>query len=59
MAQAYVSGMKEDLGFVGKQLNEINSIFSAGYIIGMIPSNLALTYFKPRFFFPSDRKSVV
>lgn len=45
--------MKEELGFVGKQLNEINSIFSAGYIIGMIPSNLALTYFKPRFFFPS------
>lgn len=53
LAQAYVSGMKEELGFVGKQLNQINSIFSAGYIIGMIPSNLALTYFKPRYFFPS------
>ncbi|EEH44829.1 uncharacterized protein PADG_01118 [Paracoccidioides brasiliensis Pb18] len=49
---AYVSGMKEDLNFQGKQLNLINTIFTVGYILGQVPSNLALIYFKPRIFFP-------
>jgi ACS family pantothenate transporter-like MFS transporter len=31
--QAYVSGMKEELNFQGNQLNQIASIFSAGYIV--------------------------
>ncbi|TGO53745.1 hypothetical protein BOTNAR_0287g00150 [Botryotinia narcissicola] len=53
LANAYVSGMKEELGFVGNQYNLINTVFTVGYIIGQIPSNLALYYIKPRIFFPS------
>ncbi|TPX12754.1 uncharacterized protein E0L32_000931 [Thyridium curvatum] len=49
---AYVSGMKEDLNFQGNQLNIINTCFTVGYVLGQIPSNLSLYYFKPRFFFP-------
>ncbi|KAI0841635.1 MFS general substrate transporter [Hypoxylon sp. FL0890] len=50
---AYVSGMKEDLGFVGNQLNEITTCFTVGYVIGQIPANLSLHYIKPRYFFPA------
>ncbi|KAI0887149.1 MFS general substrate transporter [Annulohypoxylon maeteangense] len=50
---AYVSGMKEDLGFVGNQLNMINTCFTVGYVIGQIPANLSLHYIKPRYFFPA------
>ncbi|KAF3016467.1 hypothetical protein E8E14_008733 [Neopestalotiopsis sp. 37M] len=53
LANAYVSGMKEDLGFVGDQYNQINTCFTVGYIIGQIPANLSLHYVKPRYFFPS------
>ncbi|CAG8951264.1 hypothetical protein HYFRA_00008013 [Hymenoscyphus fraxineus] len=53
LANAYVSGMKEELGFVGNQLNQINTVFTVGYVIGCIPSNLALYNVKPRIFFPS------
>lgn len=45
--------MKEDLGFAGNQLNEINTCFTAGYVIGQVPSNLSLHHVKPRFWFPS------
>lgn len=45
--------MQEDLNFKGNQLTQINTIFTCGYIIGQIPSNLALYYIKPRVFFPS------
>ncbi|KAM0444345.1 hypothetical protein ACHAPV_010210 [Trichoderma viride] len=53
LSNAYVSGMKEDLGFVGNQLNEINTCFTVGYVLGQIPSNLSLYYIKPRIWFPS------
>ncbi|KAF4635795.1 hypothetical protein G7Y89_g2299 [Cudoniella acicularis] len=53
LANAYVSGMKEELGFKGNQYNVINTVFTVGYIIGQIPSNLALYHLKPRIFFPS------
>ncbi|KAJ4387082.1 hypothetical protein N0V93_007669 [Gnomoniopsis smithogilvyi] len=52
LANAYVSGMKEELSFVGNQYNEINTCFTVGYVIGQIPSNLSLHYVKPRIFFP-------
>lgn len=32
LANAYVSGMKEDLGFVGNQYNLINTVFTVGYV---------------------------
>ncbi|KAJ4292735.1 hypothetical protein N0V90_009398 [Kalmusia sp. IMI 367209] len=50
---AYVSGMKEELGFRGNQLNQINTVFTVGYTIGQVPCNIALYYVKPRFFFPT------
>ncbi|EJD48705.1 MFS general substrate transporter [Auricularia subglabra TFB-10046 SS5] len=53
LTNAYVSGMQEDLSFKGNQLTQINTIFTCGYIIGQIPSNLALYYIRPRVFFPS------
>ncbi|KAL2163885.1 hypothetical protein VTH06DRAFT_3097 [Thermothelomyces fergusii] len=53
LANAYVSGMKEDLNFQGNQLNEINTCFTVGYVLGQIPSNLSLHYVKPRYFFPA------
>lgn len=53
LTNAYVSGMKEDLGFVGDQLNQINTCFTVGYVIGQLPANMSLHYIKPRYFFPS------
>ncbi|OAA66503.1 major facilitator superfamily transporter pantothenate [Niveomyces insectorum RCEF 264] len=53
LTNAYVSGMKEDLKFVGNQLNVINTCFTVGYVIGQIPSNIAIYYVKPRFYFPT------
>jgi ACS family pantothenate transporter-like MFS transporter len=69
LANAYVSGMKEELHFQGNQFNLINTMFTVGYVasksmemsslmkyryvIGAIPSNLALYHLKPRIFFPS------
>ena len=32
LANAYVSGMKEDLGFVGNQFNVINTVFTVGCV---------------------------
>lgn len=45
--------MKEELGFFGDQLNQINTCFTVGYVLGQIPSNLSLHYVRPRVFFPS------
>ncbi|KAL2833985.1 major facilitator superfamily domain-containing protein [Aspergillus pseudoustus] len=50
---AYVSGMREELNFHGNQLNQINTVFTVGYIVGQVPSNLALTFVPPRLFFPA------
>ncbi|KAL4877893.1 putative MFS pantothenate transporter [Aspergillus karnatakaensis] len=49
---AYVSGMKDDLGFTGNQLNIINTIFYGGYVLGQVPNNLALQKLPPRLYFP-------
>ncbi|KAL4865108.1 hypothetical protein BDV12DRAFT_155808 [Aspergillus spectabilis] len=53
LTNAYVSGMEEELGFEGNQFNVINTVFTVGYILGQVPSNLALTYLPPRIFFPA------
>ncbi|GAP89723.1 putative major facilitator superfamily transporter [Rosellinia necatrix] len=50
---AYVSGMKEELHFVGDQLNQVQAAFTSGYIVGQIPANLSLHYVRPRIFFPA------
>lgn len=37
IANAYVSGMKEDLGLYGNQLNIMTTTWTVGYVIGEIP----------------------
>lgn len=34
---AYVSGMKEDMGFFGNELNYMTTCWTVGYVIGEIP----------------------
>ncbi|KAK5631156.1 hypothetical protein RRF57_006871 [Xylaria bambusicola] len=50
---AFVSGMKEDLGLNGNQLNYIITAWTVGYAIGEIPSNLLLTKIRPSIWIPS------
>lgn len=45
---AYVSGMREALDLKGSDFNVINTCFTVGYVIGMIPNNLMLLYVPPR-----------
>ncbi|KAF8524212.1 major facilitator superfamily domain-containing protein [Gautieria morchelliformis] len=52
VSNAYVSGMKEELNMQGTDLNKINTIFTCGYIVGMIPNNLALQRIAPRIWLP-------
>ncbi|KAI1310175.1 MFS general substrate transporter [Xylaria venustula] len=50
---AFVSGMKEDLGLYGNQLNYITTAWTVGYVIGEIPSNLILTKIRPSIWIPA------
>ncbi|TDL29252.1 MFS general substrate transporter [Rickenella mellea] len=52
VSNAYVSGMREELNMKGNQFNKINTIFTCGYIVGMIPNNLMLQVVPPRIWFP-------
>ncbi|GAA5834966.1 hypothetical protein JCM11251_002074 [Rhodosporidiobolus azoricus] len=52
LANAYVSGMKESLGMVGNDLNKVNTMFTVGYTIAMIPQNVLIQYVPPRIVFP-------
>jgi len=49
---AYVSGMREELNMQGTDFNKINTLFTCGYIVGMIPNNLMLQIVPPRIWFP-------
>lgn len=42
-ANAYVSGMKEDLHFAGADYNLLSTFFIIGYCIGQVPSQMILT----------------
>ncbi|KAJ5753881.1 uncharacterized protein N7511_008034 [Penicillium nucicola] len=50
---AFLSGMEEDLQMFGNQLVTSTSIWTVGYVIGQIPSNLLLTRISPRWVIPS------
>lgn len=50
---AFVSGMKEDLGLYGTQLNYMQTCWTIGYVIGEIPSNLILTRVRPSIWIPT------
>lgn len=47
ITNAFNSGMKEDLGLYGNELNFANALWSAAYVFGQIPSNLILTRVSP------------
>ncbi|WVQ72198.1 hypothetical protein IAR50_001744 [Cryptococcus sp. DSM 104548] len=48
VTNAFLTGMKEDLGMYGNQLVTSTSIWTVGYVIGQLPSNLLLTRVEPR-----------
>ncbi|KAK4155281.1 allantoate permease [Chaetomidium leptoderma] len=50
---AFLSGMKEDLGMYSNELVTSSSIWTAGYVIGQIPFNLLMTRVSPRWVIPS------
>ncbi|PWY89167.1 putative allantoate permease [Aspergillus heteromorphus CBS 117.55] len=50
---AYLSGMEEDLNMYGNQLVTSTSIYTVGYVIGQIPSNMLLTRLSPRWVIPA------
>ncbi|KAI0596729.1 pantothenate transporter liz1 [Biscogniauxia sp. FL1348] len=50
---AFVSGMKEDLGLYGNQLNYMVTCWTVGYVIGEIPSNMLLTKVRPSIWIPA------
>src|SRR5689334_4713149 len=44
---------KEDLDMFGNELNYAMTAFTAGYIIGEIPSNILLTRIRPSIYIPA------
>ncbi|BGP12595.1 hypothetical protein JCM10213v2_000512 [Rhodosporidiobolus nylandii] len=52
LANAYVSGLKEDLGLKGNDYNKVQTSFTCGYVVGMLPQNLLLQYYPARVLFP-------
>ncbi|WVQ79336.1 hypothetical protein IAT38_001433 [Cryptococcus sp. DSM 104549] len=54
LANAYTTGMKEDVGFQGNDYTYSNTLFNAGYVLGQLPSALVLSSGRvsPRFWFP-------
>ncbi|KXJ96475.1 pantothenate transporter liz1 [Microdochium bolleyi] len=52
VANAYVSGMKEDLGLQGNEYNMIIMFWTLGYVLGEIPSNMLLTKVRPGLWIP-------
>ncbi|ROV88755.1 hypothetical protein VMCG_10058 [Cytospora schulzeri] len=53
ISNAYVSGMKEDLGLHGNELNYMTTVWTVGYVIGEIPSNMLLTKVRPSIWIPT------
>ncbi|CCH60800.1 hypothetical protein TBLA_0D03000 [Henningerozyma blattae CBS 6284] len=50
---AYVSGMKNDLNLTGSQFTLAGTCFTIGYVVGMLPHNLALLVVPPRIWLSS------
>lgn len=50
-SHAYISGMKEDLGFQGKDFNLMSTIYLVFYAIFQIPSTSLLTLARPKYVF--------
>jgi MFS family permease len=53
LINAYISGLREDLGFYGNELVQLNSIYSAGYCTSMIPATLLVTRYPAKWVLPT------
>ncbi|KAJ7621041.1 major facilitator superfamily domain-containing protein [Roridomyces roridus] len=53
ITSAFFAGMKEDLGMTGNELVHATSYWTAGYVIGQLPSNLLLTRVPPQYVIPA------
>jgi hypothetical protein len=49
---AYVSGLKEDLGFEGNQLVNLNAMYTAGAVIGQLPFTFLFPMFPMNYTIP-------
>ncbi|KAJ5291876.1 hypothetical protein N7478_001127 [Penicillium angulare] len=52
LQNAFVSGMKEEMGLYGNEMNYATTAYSIGSIIALWPCNLLLTRTNPRYFIP-------
>ncbi|GMK56128.1 hypothetical protein CspeluHIS016_0211840 [Cutaneotrichosporon spelunceum] len=53
IANAYVSGMKEEINIVGNQYNYFTTLFNVGYVLVIYPSCIAVSHFGPHYWLPS------
>nr|XP_019009537.1 uncharacterized protein I206_06186 [Kwoniella pini CBS 10737]OCF48318.1 hypothetical protein I206_06186 [Kwoniella pini CBS 10737] len=53
LATAFVSGIKEDLEMLQNQYTTATTMWTVGYCIGQIPSNLILLHVSPRYWIPA------
>ncbi|KIY50074.1 MFS general substrate transporter [Fistulina hepatica ATCC 64428] len=52
VANAYVSGMEEDLHFKGDEYNTLLTMFTVGYVIGQYPGTLFMVQVSPAIWLP-------
>ncbi|KAK0640733.1 major facilitator superfamily domain-containing protein [Cercophora newfieldiana] len=52
ISSAFVSGMREDLGLYGDELNYFTTYFSISYCLMLIPSQVIITYVRPSLWLP-------
>ncbi|KAF7292071.1 MFS general substrate transporter [Mycena indigotica] len=50
---AFFAGMKEDLNMYGNELVHATSFWTAGYVIGQVPTNILLTRVPPQYVIPT------
>ncbi|KAL8276393.1 hypothetical protein RQP46_011191 [Phenoliferia psychrophenolica] len=53
VSNAFLSGMKEDLGLYSNQLVHATTLYNTGYILGQMPFTLLLTRFPAHFCIPA------
>ncbi|KAK6908681.1 hypothetical protein I204_02028 [Kwoniella mangroviensis CBS 8886] len=53
LATAFVSGMKEDLDMLQNQYTTALTMWTVGYCLGQIPSNMILLHVSPRYWIPA------
>ncbi|ORX93343.1 pantothenate transporter [Clohesyomyces aquaticus] len=50
---AFISGMKQHLSLYGNQLNNMQTCWTIGYVLGELPSNIILTRVRPSRWIPT------